>query len=196
MSIPGKALIAFLSALAVSAIATALLENHSMTALLAPTTAAALLAVLLSHRALPMPSALTGSNAGRVPSARASAEPPSGGATATHSKPRQSAKAPEPAGRARNKREQSDNNQPRGQRSAKSGPAPVPGGVLEQGTVKWFNASKGFGFIVRDNGDEIFVHHRSIQGEGRRSLRDGAPVRFRVATTDKGPQAEDVQACD
>ena len=66
----------------------------------------------------------------------------------------------------------------------------------EQGTVKWFNANKGFGFIVRDNGEEIFVHFRSIRGDGRRSLRDGQQVRFSFAETDKGPQAEDVEGLD
>lgn len=65
-------------------------------------------------------------------------------------------------------------------------------GSREQGTVKWFNASKGFGFIIRENGEEIFVHFRSIRGEGRRSLRDGQKVSFIVAQSDKGPQAEDV----
>lgn len=62
----------------------------------------------------------------------------------------------------------------------------------EHGTVKWFNASKGFGFIVRNDGEEIFVHFRSIRGEGRRGLRDGQSVSFIVAQSDKGPQAEDV----
>tara|TARA_B110000503_G_scaffold10172_4_gene13740 strand:+ start:5908 stop:6348 length:441 start_codon:yes stop_codon:yes gene_type:complete len=62
----------------------------------------------------------------------------------------------------------------------------------EQGTVKWFNISKGFGFIVKDDGEEIFVHFRSIRGEGRRGLRDGQSVSFIVAESDKGPQAEDV----
>jgi cold shock protein len=62
----------------------------------------------------------------------------------------------------------------------------------EQGTVKWFNVTKGFGFIVRENGEEIFVHFRSIRGEGRRGLRDGQRVSFVVAQSDKGPQAEDV----
>ena len=58
--------------------------------------------------------------------------------------------------------------------------------------MKWFNGSKGFGFIIRENGEEIFVHYRSIRGEGRRGLNDGQAVEFRVETTDKGPQAEDI----
>ena len=62
----------------------------------------------------------------------------------------------------------------------------------EHGTVKWFNVTKGFGFIVKDDGEEIFVHFRSIRGEGRRGLRDGQSVNFIVAQSDKGPQAEDV----
>lgn len=65
-------------------------------------------------------------------------------------------------------------------------------GQRAQGTVKWFNVSKGFGFIVMDGGEEIFVHFRSIRGEGRRALRDGQRVSFVVAQSDKGPQAEDV----
>lgn len=65
-------------------------------------------------------------------------------------------------------------------------------GPREHGTVKWFNVSKGFGFIIRENDEEIFVHFRSIRGEGRRSLRDGQKVSFVVAQSDKGPQAEDV----
>ncbi len=63
----------------------------------------------------------------------------------------------------------------------------------ETGEVKWFNADKGFGFIIRDNGEEIFVHFRSIRGANRRGLRDGQAVRFSVADTAKGPQAEDVE---
>ena len=64
---------------------------------------------------------------------------------------------------------------------------------LETGRVKWFNRTKGFGFIIRDNGGgEVFVHHRNIRGNGRRSLKDGELVRFRVAAHDKGLQAEDV----
>ncbi len=62
----------------------------------------------------------------------------------------------------------------------------------ETGRVKWFNRTKGFGFIVRDSGGEVFVHHRNIRGTGRRSLKDGEFVRFKVTTGDKGPQAEEV----
>jgi len=65
-------------------------------------------------------------------------------------------------------------------------------GYREEGLVKWFNASKGFGFITKDDGEEIFVHFRSIRGEGRRSLQDGQRVSFEVVNSEKGPQAEDV----
>ncbi|WP_435978539.1 cold-shock protein [Psychrobacter sp. DM4] len=63
----------------------------------------------------------------------------------------------------------------------------------EQGTVKWFNDAKGFGFIQRDGGEDIFVHFRAIQGEGYRSLKDGEKVEFSVVEGDKGLQAEDVR---
>lgn len=72
--------------------------------------------------------------------------------------------------------------------------AQAPTGPREEGQVKWFNVSKGFGFITKDDGDEIFVHFRSIRGEGRRGLREGQRVSFVEAQTDKGPQAEDVEA--
>ena len=62
----------------------------------------------------------------------------------------------------------------------------------ETGTVKWFNSVKGFGFITRDNGEEIFVHFRSIRGKGRKALNDGQRVEFSVVQGEKGPQAEDV----
>ncbi|MGX5727271.1 cold shock domain-containing protein membrane protein [Metapseudomonas otitidis] len=64
----------------------------------------------------------------------------------------------------------------------------------ETGTVKWFNTSKGFGFISRDSGDDIFVHFRAIRGEGHRVLVEGQRVEFTVMQRDKGLQAEDVIA--
>lgn len=62
----------------------------------------------------------------------------------------------------------------------------------EGGNVKWFNANKGFGFITRDSGDDIFVHFRSIRGDGHRVLHDGQRVEFAVSEGEKGLQAEDV----
>lgn len=62
----------------------------------------------------------------------------------------------------------------------------------EAGNVKWFNASKGFGFITRDSGDDVFVHFRSIRGKGHRVLHDGQRVEFAVSEGEKGLQAEDV----
>lgn len=62
----------------------------------------------------------------------------------------------------------------------------------EVGTVKWFNAAKGFGFITRENGDDVFVHFRSIQGKGHRSLGEGQRVAFEVTDGDKGLQAVEV----
>jgi len=66
-------------------------------------------------------------------------------------------------------------------------------GPREQGSVKWFNANKGFGFITRDNGDDVFVHYRAIRGEGHRTLREGERVEFFLKRGDKGLQADDVQ---
>jgi CspA family cold shock protein len=67
-------------------------------------------------------------------------------------------------------------------------------GNREMGTVKWFNTSKGFGFISRDSGEDIFVHFRAIRGEGHRVLVEGQRVEFAVMLRDKGLQAEDVTA--
>lgn len=60
------------------------------------------------------------------------------------------------------------------------------------GEVKWFNATKGFGFIKRDNGEDVFVHFSAIAGEGYRSLEEGQRVEFVVVQGQKGPQAQDV----
>jgi CspA family cold shock protein len=64
----------------------------------------------------------------------------------------------------------------------------------EVGTVKWFNDTKGFGFITRESGDDVFVHFTSIRGEGYRTLDDGQQVEFEVVEGDKGLQAQDVVA--
>ncbi len=60
------------------------------------------------------------------------------------------------------------------------------------GTVKWFNADKGFGFIEQENGPDVFVHFRSIVGEGFKTLNEGQRVQFEVTQGQKGPQAEKV----
>jgi CspA family cold shock protein len=62
----------------------------------------------------------------------------------------------------------------------------------EVGTVKWFNASKGFGFIERESGDDVFVHYSAITSDGYRTLEEGQRVEFTVAQGQKGPQAQDV----
>jgi len=66
-------------------------------------------------------------------------------------------------------------------------------GPRETGQVKWFNANKGFGFITRTTGDDIFVHYRAIRGEGHRTLREGQQVTFALKRGDKGLQADDVE---
>ncbi|MBQ0726656.1 MAG: cold shock domain-containing protein, partial [Thalassolituus oleivorans] len=60
----------------------------------------------------------------------------------------------------------------------------------ERGVVKWFNVKKGFGFITWDEGEDVFVHFRSIRGQGHRSLTEGQRVKFSVVRGQKGPQAE------
>ncbi|VAW37843.1 Cold shock protein of CSP family [hydrothermal vent metagenome] len=65
---------------------------------------------------------------------------------------------------------------------------------MAEGTVKWFNASKGFGFIEQDNGSDVFVHYSAIKSEGYRSLEEGARVQFDVVEGNKGPAAENVVA--
>jgi len=64
--------------------------------------------------------------------------------------------------------------------------------VKETGRVKWFNDSKGFGFISRDNGPDVFVHHSAIQGEGFRTLAEDQEVEFEVTQGPKGAQAQNV----
>jgi CspA family cold shock protein len=63
---------------------------------------------------------------------------------------------------------------------------------MPQGTVKWFNDAKGFGFIQQDEGPDVFVHHTAIQADGFRSLPEGARVEFEVAEGPKGLQARNV----
>jgi CspA family cold shock protein len=62
----------------------------------------------------------------------------------------------------------------------------------ETGVVKWFNSSKGYGFITRDQGTDVFVHYSALRGEGYRSLEEGQRVEFTVGKGEKGPQAQDV----
>lgn len=64
--------------------------------------------------------------------------------------------------------------------------------MKEQGVVKWFNAAKGYGFIQRQSGEDVFVHFSAIQAEGYKSLNEGQTVEFEVKTGSKGLQAENV----
>jgi len=67
---------------------------------------------------------------------------------------------------------------------------------LVSGQVKWFNEEKGYGFIARDNGDDVFVHFTAINMEGRRNLFEGQHVTFEVVNGQKGPQAENVSVAE
>ena len=63
----------------------------------------------------------------------------------------------------------------------------------ETGTIKWFDPSKGYGFLIRDKGGDLFVHLRSVQSQDRRRLKENTRVRFSVEDTEKGPQAENIR---
>ena len=175
MSITGKLVIAIAIGLVATGAAALLAGNGAFNPLLAGLFVAATVGTALAtHRPLAAP---TAASAGRpeAPSPAAPRQPP-------QQKPRREKAAP--------KNEKA---------APKKKPAPAasaPAGPREQGSVKWFNAAKGFGFLTLDDGREIFVHFRSIRGEGRRSLRDGQRVAFVVADTEKGPQAEDVEPLD
>lgn len=66
----------------------------------------------------------------------------------------------------------------------------------ESGTVKWFDNAKGYGFITRLAGEDVFVHYRAIRGEGFRTLQEGQPVQFNLIQGQRGLQAEDVAAAE
>ncbi len=65
---------------------------------------------------------------------------------------------------------------------------------MNEGTVKWFNPAKGFGFIEKDGGGDVFVHHSAIQSEGFKTLAEGARVKFEIVDGPKGPAASNVVA--
>ena len=72
--------------------------------------------------------------------------------------------------------------------------AAMEGGIVASGTVKWFSNEKGYGFITRPDGDDVFVHFSAIQTEGYKSLEEGQAVEFEVEDGPRGPQAKNVQA--
>lgn len=187
MSIPGKVLIALLCALASAAAFSTLNPEYSLIGALIPSAIAAVAAVILSHRALPVPGAL----ADGEPADRTAAPQPPAAAGKSERNGDRGRERQRASGNTRRREPKPDTPPPA--KTETRGPV-ASAGDLEEGTVKWFNVTKGYGFIIRGNGEEIFVHHRSIQGDGRGRLEDGSAVRFRVASTDKGPQAEDVEA--
>jgi CspA family cold shock protein len=65
--------------------------------------------------------------------------------------------------------------------------------IGETGTIKWFDPSKGYGFLIRDKGGDLFVHLRSVQSQDRRKLKENTRVRFSVENSEKGPQAENIR---
>ncbi|MEM1433238.1 MAG: cold shock domain-containing protein [Pseudomonadota bacterium] len=96
--------------------------------------------------------------------------------------------------RQRDERPEPQKRRPRQDADSRSA-APAPSGPREDGTVKWFDRSKGFGFVIRADGEEIFVHQRSIRSggdRGRPNLADGAKVSFVVTESQRGRQAEDL----
>ena len=64
---------------------------------------------------------------------------------------------------------------------------------MEKGTVKWFNGNKGFGFIEKDSGGDVFVHHSGINSDGYKTLNEGSKVEFNIENTEKGPRAISVR---
>ena len=64
---------------------------------------------------------------------------------------------------------------------------------MPEGTVKWFNAKKGFGFLEQENGDDVFVHFSAIQSDGFRTLNEGDKVKFDIVAGEKGPSAANVE---
>ena len=189
MSIPGKVLIAVLVALAVAGIAAALDPGYTLTTALPIAAAAAVLSVVLSHRAPRMPAAWSAGASGQGQPGESGAE---AGTRAVRHAGRHAGRGEGKA--AKKAAAASKRGAPRPARRAETEQAHNTGREgTEQGRIKWFDGAKGFGFIIRANGEEIFVHHRSVLGKGRHSLKDGAAVRYRVVNTDKGPQAEDVE---